>query len=231
MNHINGNIASAPLPKTLTSRLNKELQQLTNSPPYNITVQPHDDNNILHYMAQLIGPIDTPYYNGIYTIDIIIPTRYPFIPPQCKFLTRVYHPNIDSDGRICCSILSLPPSGTWKPNYNLAAVLTSLYSLLQSPNCDDPLMHNIAAQLTDQYQQYYDTAMQYNQLYAVQNTTSTHVIDNDNHAINDTNTNSATVTCGPTNDNLSSNVAELNEHVTNEMNDDMSFPPNKRMKR
>jgi hypothetical protein len=30
-------------------------------------------------------------------------------PPQIQFQTRVYHPNIDDVGRICCDLLNLPP--------------------------------------------------------------------------------------------------------------------------
>lgn len=35
--------------------------------------------------------------------------RYPFEPPKIRFLTPIYHPNIDNAGRICLDALKLPP--------------------------------------------------------------------------------------------------------------------------
>lgn len=35
--------------------------------------------------------------------------RYPFEPPNIRFLTPIYHPNIDNSGRICHDALKLPP--------------------------------------------------------------------------------------------------------------------------
>lgn len=60
-----------------------------------------------------------------------------------RFLTPIYHPNIDTNGRICLDILNLPPKGSWSPSLNLSTILLSLRSLLSSPNPEDPLMSDI----------------------------------------------------------------------------------------
>ncbi|KAL5221384.1 hypothetical protein ABZP36_026097 [Zizania latifolia] len=70
--------------------------------------------------------------------------RYPFQPPNVTFVTPVYHPNIDSGGRICLDILNLPPKGAWQPSLNIATVLRSIGLLLSDPNPDDGLMAEIS---------------------------------------------------------------------------------------
>ncbi|XP_070112025.1 ubiquitin-conjugating enzyme E2 T isoform X2 [Equus caballus] len=72
--------------------------------------------------------------------------RYPFEPPQIRFLTPIYHPNIDSAGRICLDVLKLPPKGAWRPSLNIATVLTSIQLLMSEPNPDDPLMADISSE-------------------------------------------------------------------------------------
>ncbi|NWH69183.1 UBE2T enzyme, partial [Geococcyx californianus] len=73
--------------------------------------------------------------------------RYPFKPPKIRFLTPIYHPNIDSAGRICLDVLKSPPKGAWSPSQNIAVLLTSIQLLMAEPNPDDPLMAEIVREL------------------------------------------------------------------------------------
>ncbi|XP_015986296.1 ubiquitin-conjugating enzyme E2 T isoform X2 [Rousettus aegyptiacus] len=97
-------------------------------------------------MEEILGGADTPYEKGVFKLEVVIPERYPFEPPQIRFLTPIYHPNIDSAGRICLDILKLPPKGAWRPSLSIATVLTSIQLLMSEPNPDDPLVADVSSE-------------------------------------------------------------------------------------
>ena len=59
---------------------------------------------------EITGPENSTYEGGIFELDLSITDRYPFEPPKLRFITPIYHPNIDSTGRICLDLLKMPPS-------------------------------------------------------------------------------------------------------------------------
>lgn len=124
-------------------RLKKELLRISQKPPPGISLFQKDDANFTNLEALLIGPEDSPYKDGVFKIEIIVAENYPFSPPGVKFLTQIYHPNIDNSGRICLDLLKMPPKGGWKPTISLEGLLIAVRMLLQYPNPDDALMAEI----------------------------------------------------------------------------------------
>jgi ubiquitin-conjugating enzyme E2 A len=59
-----------------------------------------------------------------------------------RFTTKMFHPNIYSNGEICLDILQ----NQWSPIYDISAILTSVQSLLTDPNPNSPA-NSEAAQL------------------------------------------------------------------------------------
>ena len=125
------------------SRMRKEIERLRNDPPHGVSCWPKE-GRLDCLEAKLVGSKDTPYEGGIFKLEIKIPERYPFEPPQVQFLTKIYHPNIDTAGRICLDVLKSPPQGSWKPAHNISTVLTSIQLLVSEPNPDDGLMADIS---------------------------------------------------------------------------------------
>ncbi|XP_053943287.1 ubiquitin-conjugating enzyme E2 T isoform X1 [Cuculus canorus] len=128
-----------------SSRLKRELSLLATEPPPGIICWQHE-NQLDELRAQITGGAGTPYEKGIFNLEIVIPERYPFEPPKIRFLTPIYHPNIDAAGRICLDVLKSPPKGAWTPCLNIVTLLTSIQLLMAEPNPDDPLMAEISSE-------------------------------------------------------------------------------------
>jgi ubiquitin-conjugating enzyme E2 D/E len=142
-------------------RLKKEYEEMKKNPPCNCNAKP-DDENIYNWTAQIFGPSETPYEGGVFELNIVYPSNYPFKPPKINFLTKVYHPNIDSSGNICLDILK----DKWSPALTISKILLSICSLLNEPNPDDPLMPDIAKEYSENRGLYEDNAKTWTQVYA-----------------------------------------------------------------
>ena len=142
-------------------RIQREIADLAKNPPTNCSAGPKDDN-MYNLVAQIYGPENTPYYGGIFNLNILLPSDYPFKPPKINFTTKVYHPNISSTGNICLDILTTK----WSPALTISKVLLSICSLMDDPNPDDPLAPAIATEYKENKQLYIDTAKSWTAIYA-----------------------------------------------------------------
>ncbi|XP_037611215.1 ubiquitin-conjugating enzyme E2 D1b isoform X2 [Sebastes umbrosus] len=91
-------------------RIQKELHDLQRDPPAQCSAGPVGDD-LFHWQATIMGPGDSPYQGGVFFLTIHFPTDYPFKPPKVAFTTKIYHPNINSNGSICLDILR----SQWSP--------------------------------------------------------------------------------------------------------------------
>jgi ubiquitin-conjugating enzyme E2 D/E len=110
-----------------------------------------------------MGPSDSPYAGGVFFVKIHFPPDYPFKPPKVAFTTKVYHPNVNSQGSICLDILK----DQWSPALTISKVLLSISSLLTDPNPDDPLVPEIAHIYKTDKKRYEDQAREWTRKYAM----------------------------------------------------------------
>lgn len=142
-------------------RIKAELKSITEDPPSNCSAAPENDD-IFHWTATIIGPTGSVYEGGIFNLSIEFPPNYPFKAPKIRFITKIYHPNINMSGGICLDILK----DQWSPALTISKVLISICSLLDDPNPDDPLVPEIADIYVKNRLQYDLTAREWTQYYA-----------------------------------------------------------------
>lgn len=144
-------------------RIQKELQELQKDPPANCSAGPLNDD-MYEWQATIMGPENSPYKGGLFYLRINFPSDYPFKPPKCQFLTKIYHPNINSHGSICLDILK----ENWSPALTVSKLLLSICSLMDDPNPDDPLMIESADLYKNNRNEYNLIAQEWTQIYASQ---------------------------------------------------------------
>ena len=121
-------------------RIEKELREMQTDAPGNCTAGPIREEDLYKWTGSILGPEGSPYAGGVFWVDIDFPVDYPFKPPRVTFTTKVFHPNINSQGGICLDILK----DQWSPALSIGKVLLSISSLLTDPNPKDPLVPDIA---------------------------------------------------------------------------------------
>eukprot|EP00042_Codosiga_hollandica_P012411 m.27922 g.27922 ORF g.27922 m.27922 type:complete len:149 (+) comp39944_c0_seq1:186-632(+) len=125
----------------LPRRIIKETERLAQDPVPGISaaVDPANDR---YFHVTILGPAQSPFEGGVFKLELFLTEEYPMSAPKVRFLTKLYHPNIDKLGRICLDILK----DKWSPALQIRTVLLSIQALLSAPNPDDPLANDVAEQ-------------------------------------------------------------------------------------
>ena len=110
----------------------------------------------------LEAPKLTPYEGGVFRLYIEFTKDYPDKPPNIRFITPIYHCNINSAGRICHMILDR----FYSPAVRIKEILGHIYGLLLEATPDDPLDSYKATLLSTNRPEYMQQAKAFTQLHA-----------------------------------------------------------------
>jgi ubiquitin-conjugating enzyme E2 N len=146
-----------------TRRIQKETERLLKESVPGISASPHEDN-FRYFSVCVFGPQGSPYEGGVFNLELFLPDEYPMVAPKVRFLTKIYHPNIDKLGRICLDILK----EKWSPALGIRSVLLSIQALLSAPNPDDPLANDVAEHWKRSEKDAIDEAQRWTRTYASQ---------------------------------------------------------------
>ena len=109
-----------------TRRMRKEMQLLKNSPREGVQLSLGEEDRLDQLSGAIMGPPNTPYDGGVFQVKIDIPVDFPFSPPEIRFQTKIFHPNVDPSGNICLDVLKRGPGGGWTPSLTLGVILDSV---------------------------------------------------------------------------------------------------------
>ncbi|KAF9679471.1 hypothetical protein SADUNF_Sadunf06G0018400 [Salix dunnii] len=125
------------LPPNVIKQLAKELKNLDESPPEGIKL-------------------------GLHMKMLLLSHDFPHSPPKGYFLTRIFHPNIASNGEICVNTLKKD----WNPSLGLRHVLTVVRCLLIEPFPESALNEQAGKMLLENYEEYARHARIYTGIHA-----------------------------------------------------------------
>jgi ubiquitin-protein ligase len=127
-------------------RLMKEYMQLEKEPSPYYSVEICEKNYFQWKVLIFVPDDESPFYQGIFECMFTFPPTYPNKPPEFKFLTKLPHPNIYPDGKVCISILHEGAdmygyediSERWNPTHSVDSVVMSVIYMLSNPNFESP---------------------------------------------------------------------------------------------
>eukprot|EP01065_Artemidia_motanka_P021159 TRINITY_DN2526_c0_g1_i1.p2 TRINITY_DN2526_c0_g1~~TRINITY_DN2526_c0_g1_i1.p2 ORF type:complete len:286 (+),score=115.99 TRINITY_DN2526_c0_g1_i1:70-858(+) len=123
------------------AHLQKQLKDLMKHPVGGVKVEATD---LMKWDVYLLGPDQTPYEGGCFRAALSFTEEFPMKPPELRFISEFWHPNVYPDGVVCISILHPPgvdslnalesASMRWTPVQSLEKVLLSVISMIADPD-------------------------------------------------------------------------------------------------
>lgn len=132
------------LPRSNALRLAKDVRGIMKNPlEDNGIYYKHDESNMLHGYACIIGPSDTPYQYGFYFFKLEFTNNYPSEPPKVTYYTQGdkirFHPNLYRSGKVCVSILNTWRGEQWSSCQTISSILLTLTTLFHNkPLLNEP---------------------------------------------------------------------------------------------
>lgn len=139
----------------------KEMTELVKCPPEGIKVH-LNEADVTDIQATLTGPAGTPYAGGMFRVKLALGKDFPNGPPKGFFLTKIFHPNVASNGEICVNTLKKD----WKADLGIRHVLLVIKCLLIVPNAESALNEEAGKLLLEAYDDYAARAKMITEIHA-----------------------------------------------------------------
>lgn len=138
------------LPPQVIQRVAREIRRLVMTPLDGIRYLPQDDEQLTEIHVEIRGPENTPYDGGFFKLKLVLSDGFPQTPPKGLFLTKIFHPNIATNGEICVNTLKRD----WSSELGIAHVLQVIRCLLIVPFPESSLNDEAGRLFMDSYEEY-----------------------------------------------------------------------------
>lgn len=145
-------------------RIRHDFDDIVLNPITNTSVF-EDESNPLHWIVYLLGPIHSPFQNGVFILDIHFTEKYPHEAPKVVFRTKIFHRFISKDGKLSPSLLP----EEWCPSYTMNWLLSDIERLLREGQMQDYyVMRPAVDQLyREDFEKYSEIAMKWTEWFAM----------------------------------------------------------------
>lgn len=114
-------------------RLRKELDIARSLEWLGCSLQPQGGVDVeespLKWTASISGPVDSPYKDGTFNMDIVLPHDFPYRPPRVQFTTKIFHPSVTPMGSVEVPFLH----EAWSPVLTLTRLVELIRQELEAP--------------------------------------------------------------------------------------------------
>ena len=131
-----------------------------------------ENNNIYKWRITMVGPRNTPYEGGLFTIIATFPYDYPAHGPEFKFVNKIYHLNVDFKndlGHICINSINqwrITGEVKNKPNYTVKQALFDIFCLFYNQGVEGAYDEGMANLYKNNPVKFNEEARQWTQKFA-----------------------------------------------------------------
>lgn len=143
--------------------LEEEFKKLKNCSDLPINSCEFIDNNKKHWKIIFEGSKYSPYEGGIFTLELLFNKgEFPNHGPEAKFITKMFHPNVDKDGHVCINHLN-----SWNKNISIISVIFGILDILDNPVSYGGYSNEARDLLEKDEEAFYKKVREYTILYAM----------------------------------------------------------------
>lgn len=142
--------------------LEKEYKQLKECTELPINNCEYVNNDKKHWKIVFEGSKFSPYEDGYFTLELLFNKgTFPKYGPEAKFITKMFHPNIDSNGHVCINHLN-----SWNSSISIISVIFGILEILDNPVPSGGYSNEARKLLETDEEKYYKKVQEYTMTYA-----------------------------------------------------------------